>query len=45
MGGGVTAMVEDSADVHLGGGCGEMVSSFQHLQLECTISAGPTSEL
>lgn len=25
--------------------CGEMFSSFQHLQLECTIRAGPTSEL
>lgn len=25
--------------------CGEMVSSFQHLRQECTISTGPTSEL
>lgn len=34
-GGGGTGMVDDNADVRLGGG-GEMVSSFQHLRLECT---------
>lgn len=43
MGGGGTGMVGESADVRLGGGA--MVSSFQHLQLECTIRASPTSEL
>lgn len=43
MGGGETAIVVgDGADV--GPGVGEMVSSFQHLQLECAIRAGPTSE-
>lgn len=45
MGGGGNRMVGDSADVRLGMGVGEMVCSFQHLQLECTIRAGPTSEL
>lgn len=34
-----------SADVRLGVGRGGMVSSFQHLQLECAIRAGPTSAL